>query len=330
MRILVLGGTRFVGRHLVESALADGHDVTIFHRGQSGAELFGDSVKRFVGDRMSGLNQLAGERFDAIVDTCAYRPEEAETAIRELNGCSEHLVFISTISVYDKTKTVTDENSPRLSPLWTANSEITGETYGPLKVACEDVVLRDWKGTPSIIRPGIIIGPYDMTDRYPFWADRLGHPGTVVVPAGNDVPMQVIDARDLGRFALGLAERKMAGIWNAAGDEMSFGAMIRRTHAALGSSADLVVVDGEVLAEAGVQPWVDLPLYVGSVKEDQGLFRVSSAKAKSDGLTFRELEESARDTFSWAKAEHANRACKVGWNRDREAELLNQIRMEKV
>ncbi|MDQ1702071.1 MAG: hypothetical protein QOF57_1323 [Frankiaceae bacterium] len=292
MRLLVLGGTSFVGRAIVEDALAHGHDVTVFSRGVTGAELF-PGVERRRGDRTAGeYASLAGGEWDAVVDVSAYVPRHVAEALTAVDGRFGRYVFISTVSVYDNGKPqspVRDEDSPRLAPV-RASEEVTGDTYGGLKVACEDDVLAGLGDRATIVRPGVVAGPHDTTDRFTWWVRAAAAGGAVEIPGRPDQPAQVIDSRDLARLVVRLAEDDVAGTFNAVGpaDATTLGGLLATCAAAAGTEAEFVSVPG-----GGRHP-----LVLADPKGDV-MFRRSSALARAAGLPATPLERTAADVLAW-------------------------------
>jgi 2'-hydroxyisoflavone reductase len=325
MKILVLGGTVFLGRHLVEAALADGHEMTLFNRGQHNHDLFSEAEK-LRGDRDGGLSVLEGRQWDAVIDTCGYVPRVVGQSADLLAGVVENYIFISSISVYaDASKPGIDEDSPLAEPEMDTE-EITGETYGPLKVACEQAVEKAFPGRSLIIRPGLIVGPYDPTDRFTYWPFRLSRGGQVVAPEPRDAPAQVIDVRDLSEWIIRLIEQKTAGVLNATGpaDAITFGDMLQQCGLEVDSEAILRWLPADKLLEAGVEPWSDLPLWLPG-DEMAGLLATDVSRPLAAGLTFRPLSETARDTLAWAQGRPADHEWRAGLSAEQEQELLDSL-----
>ncbi len=317
MNILVIGGTRFVGRHFVTAALARGHAITLFNRGQSDDSLFPE-VEHLHGDRDGDLGALAGRHWDAVVDTCGYVPRIVRQSAELLKDAVDRYLFISTISVYDNpAEPGADEDAPLLTLSDETVEEVNGETYGGLKVLCEQVVQQLYDDRALIVRPGMIVGPYDPTDRYTYWDVRLGQGGEVLVPGTADRPVQMIDARDLGAWMVQLLENEVSGTFNATGPEqpLTWAQWQEAMRAASGSTPALTWVSDEFLQQHEVTG-ADLPFWVPA--EYANLFAVSVERAVTAGLTFRPAVETARDTLAWKGSD----ALKVGMKPEREAELL--------
>src|SRR5262249_55921530 len=239
MKLLILGGTIFLGRYLVEAALAAGHDVTLFNRGQHNPELYPE-VEKLRGDRDGGLAALRGRRWDAVVDTSGYLPRVARASAELLADAVDHYTFISSISVYPHFRSLgTDESAP-VDTLDDPNiEEVTGETYGPLKALCEQAAEQALPGRTLVIRPGLIVGPHDYSDRFTYWVRRVAQGGEVLAPERPDWHTQIIDVRDLAEWTLRMAERRLVGVYNATGPayDLSFGQLLDTCRAVSGSDA---------------------------------------------------------------------------------------------
>ena len=296
MRFLVVGGTSFVGRHIVEAALAAGHEVTLFNRGRSAPELFAD-LERRTGDRATGdYASLAEGRWDATVDVSGYVPRHVQQLAAALGDRAGRYLFISTGSVYsDASMAVMTEDAPRHAPE-RESEEHRGEKYGPLKVACEDDALATYGDRTTIVRPGIVAGPWDHTDRFTYWVRRIAHGGEVVLPARVDQPVQVVDARDLGEFVVHLLETDTPGTYNAVGpgEPLTFASLFEVCRAVSGS--DAVAVPSEALGDE------DLPLVLPADGGWDGFFRRSSERARAAGFRHRPIAETAADVLAWDRS----------------------------
>jgi 2'-hydroxyisoflavone reductase len=328
MQILILGGTRFLGRHLVDAALARGDSLTLFNRGQSNPGLY-PQIETIQGDRETDLDKLAGRRWDAVIDTCGYFPRLVRLSARALKDSARSYVFISSISVYAGFgKIGIDETDPvgRLED--ETVEEITGGSYGPLKALCEQAAEAEFPGGALILRPGLIVGPQDPTDRFTYWPVRVARGGEVLAPEKPEVPVQIIDGRDLAEFTLRLIEQRAAGVYNATGPDeaLTFGRMLETCRQVSGSDARFTWAAAEFLAENKVEAWSDLPVWVPDTPEDAGFSRVNVSKALAAGLTFRPLAETVRDTLAWAKTRPADHAWRAGLTAEREAELLQRMK----
>ncbi len=323
MRLLILGGTVFLGRHLVAWALERGHEVTLFNRGQHNPDLF-PRVEKLRGDRDGNLEALQGRRWDAVIDTSGYVPRVARDAAVLLRDAVAHYTFISSISVY------TEDNPPGLDESGTVGTlqdetveEITGETYGPLKALCEQAVENALPGRTLVIRPGLIVGPDDPTDRFTYWPHRVAQGGDVLAPGRPDHQVQIIDVRDLAEWTLRMVEAGGTGVYNATGPDyrLTMGAVLDACQSASGSAARFTWVDEQFLLDCGIEPWSELPLWIPE-GQDTLISSVDVRKALSAGLTFRPLAETVRDTLAWDAARPADHEWRAGLSREREQETL--------
>jgi 2'-hydroxyisoflavone reductase len=299
MRILYLGGTSFVGRHAVADAIVRGHDVTLFNRGRTNADLFPEAERR-TGDRDTGdYAALAEGEWDAVVDVNGYVPRHVAESMAALGDRAGRYVFISTGSVYDPEGMADEsEDASRFAPE-RGTEEITNETYGPLKVACEDDVLETYRDRATIVRPGIVAGPHDPSDRFTYWVRRMAKGGDILVPDRLHQPMQVIDGRDLGAFIVHLIEQDTAGVFNGVGPEPAVTLSgLCAACAVPGVDAQLEPVDFDFLGEHDV-PWMHLVLPPDGSYD--GLFRRSHERGRAAGLRHRALAETAADTLVWDK-----------------------------
>lgn len=303
MRILILGGTVFLGRWFVELALEAGHEVVLFHRGRSNPGLFRD-CEHVIGDRADGMAALAGREFDAVVDTSGNLPQHVEASIDALADSVARYLFVSSISVYaPPLVTGVDESAAlvELEPPWPET--MSPETYGGLKAACEAAVRRAFPDTHLVIRPGLIVGPHDPTNRFTYWPERLARGGRVLCPPDLDQPVQWIDVRDLALWMLRLLENGFTGTLNAAGpvERCTFGEMLAQIERAVRPQApvELVSRPAEVLAQHEIAPWMGLPLWVPP--EIHGLLEVDLTSALAAGLSLRPLAATAEATLAWSR-----------------------------
>ncbi len=327
MRLLILGGTRFLGRHLVDAALSRGHQITLFNRGKSNPGLY-PQIETITGDRETDLNKLAGRRWDAVIDTCGYLPRIVHLSAQALREAVDSYVFISSISAYaDFAQIGITENSPLAAMPDETVEEITGETYGPLKVLCEKAVEAEFPGRALVIRPGLIVGPHDPTDRFTYWPFRIAGGGEVLAPEKPEVPVQIIDGRDLAEFTLKLIEQKATGVYNATGPDydLTLGLMLETCKQVSNSNAVFRWASVEFLLQNQVNPWSDLPVWVPDSPENAGFSKVDVSKAIAAGLTFRPLAETVRDTLAWAATRPADHPWRAGLTEAREKQLLNLL-----
>ncbi len=326
MKILIIGGTRFLGRHLVNSARARGHEVTLFNRGQTNPNLFGQ-VDKIQGDREKDLDQLSGQ-WDAVIDTCGYFPRIVRMSAEALKGKVENYVFISSISAYaDFKKIGINESDPVGKIEDETMEEITGESYGPLKALCEKAVQEVFGMDSLIIRPGLIVGPHDPTDRFTYWPVRVARGGTILAPEKPDVPIQIIDVRDLADFIIELIQQNVSGIFNATGPnhELTLGAMLDTCKLVSASDAKFKWATVEFLNQNQVAPWSDMPVWVPDAPEDAGFSRVDISKAIRAGLKFMPLETTIHDTLEWEKSRPSDHEWRAGLKPEREKDLLRLL-----
>lgn len=325
MKLLILGGTIFLGRHIVEAARQRGHTVTLFNRGQRNADLF-PQLEKLRGDRRAegGLDALKGHTWDAVIDTCGYIPREVRASAQLLANATERYIFISTESVYANFQQAGIDESYATGTLADETvEEITGETYGPLKVLCEREAEAALAGRALIIRPGLIVGPHDPTDRFTYWPTRIARGGEVLAPQHAGYAVQFIDVRDLAAWTVNMVEAKQTGVFNADGPTLTLGEVLQTSQAQSGSEARLVWVTEEFLAQNNVAPWSELPLWIPESDADSaGFARISIEKARAAGLTHRPLADTVQDTLAWAATRPAEHKWRAGLSAEREAELL--------
>lgn len=320
MRVLVLGGTRFLGRAVVDAALAAGHEVTLFNRGRTSPELF-PQAERLRGDLTGRLDALAGRSWDAAVDLDPTQlPRHTRRRAEALADAVRHYLFVSTISVYADPSQPLHEGSPLLEPPQQEPEETDPELYGALKAGSEQVVLETFAERATVVRPGLIVGPHDPTDRFTYWPRRLAEGGDVLAPGDPAAPLQLLDARDLGAWLVRLAEQPEGGVFNATGPAapLTLGEALARIAAAVGSAPRLVWTEDQPILDAGVTPWSELPLWIPGTDYD-GLLRADVGRALAAGLACRPLEETARDTLAWSLEAGEQRPT---LSREKEAELL--------
>jgi 2'-hydroxyisoflavone reductase len=323
MRILVLGGTRFLGRHFVEAARARGHAPTLFNRGRTNPSLH-EGVERLVGDRDGGLGALAGRTWDAVLDPSGYFPRLVGDSARALAGVAGQYVFVSSVSVYaEPIRAGADEDAPLATTDDPAAETITGANYGALKALCERAAREAFGPRTLVVRPGLIVGPHDTTDRFPYWPRRLARGGEVLAPGSPGAPTQFVDARDLAAWLVDLVERGVCGTFNATGpaDPLTLGDCLARISRAVGGDARLTWVPEAFLRGQGVEPWLQMPLWLH--ESDQAMDTVSIARALAEGLRLRPLEETALDTLAWERSlAHDRRPASPTLTPGREAEVL--------
>lgn len=301
MRLLVLGGTDFLGRHVTEAALARGLRVTLFNRGRTNPDLFPEAEK-LRGDRDGNLDALRGRSWDAVVDTCGYLPDQLAASARLLHGQVGHYTFVSSLSVYaDPTRPGTDESAALHAPAAAAVRQVTGESYGPLKVACERVVEQALPGQTLTVRAGLLVGPHDNVPRLMYWLRRVARGGKLLAPGAPERPVQLIDARDVAEWVLLMAQQRGTGVFNVTGEPagLTFGALLERCRTVTCARADFAWADDAVLQEEGVQPFDGLPYWVPPPAS--GVMQVAMRQAQSRGLSCRPFESTVRDTWAWLR-----------------------------
>lgn len=322
MKLLIIGGTKFLGPHLVQSALARNHEVTLFNRGRSHPGPV-PGVENVRGDRETDLSRLSGRRWDAVIDTSGQAPRLVRLALQALAQATSHYTFVSTISVYvDPLGGKFDEDEPVATLADPTKEEITPETYGGLKAACEREVASVMPGNSLIIRPGLIVGPLDPSDRFTYWPHRIAQGGDVLVPAIAQRFVSFIDVRDLAAWMLRAVEERLTGTFNATGvyGTTTMGDVIESCLATTRSGANLVWVDESFLLSHGVTPWTELPLWVP--EGEDSVVRASPGRAVATGLTFRPLHDTVVTTLAWTKQSGLGRPLRAGLTRERETDLL--------
>lgn len=333
MRILILGGTVFLGRTLAEAVLAAGHQLTLFHRGQTNPDLF-PQAEFLPGDRNGDLKALQGRTWDAVIDTCGYFPDQVRASAGLLAGAVGQYTFISSISAYANTRTPGIDESASLAQLPAgteagAQREITGENYGPLKALCEQAAEAALPGRTLVIRPGLIVGPYDRSDRFTYWPWRVAQGGEILAPGEPQRGLQFIDVRNLAEWTLHLVEGGVTGIFNADGlpEATSMSALLEVCRQASGSDARFTWAADEFLEENHVGPWVELPLWIPRSDPDSaGFYAVSVQKALDAGLTFRPLPTIVADTLAYARSRPSDYPWRAGLEAAKEQALLAKLR----
>ena len=329
MRILIIGGTLFVGRHITEAAIAAGHEVTVFHRGRSGADLF-PGVTHLTGDRNTDLSVLteaglAGGEWDVTIDVCAYFPRQVATLAEALGGRGGHYIYISSTSAY-KTPVSSgfDEDAPLAELADSATEVITDETYGGLKVVCERVAADLFgAGRTTIVRPTYVVGPHDYSYRFTWWVERIARGGHVLAPGPQDGPIQVIDARDMGAWIVSLAERAITGVFHAVSPPppFGFGDMLEAIAAVVAPEGTrLTWVDADFLIEFG-ESAETIPLWPGGDSESD-INTADPSRAYAAGLSPRPLGQTVADVHAAEVLSPTPPPEGVGLTLEREAELL--------
>ncbi len=331
MNLLILGGTGFTGPFQVRYALGRGHKVTTFNRGKTHPGELPKEVEQLIGDRNGNLDALKDRRWDVVIDNPTTLPAWVRDAAQILKGNVERYIFISTISVYADMSKGVDESAPLAKYEWPDAFKETLEamkasgykTYGPLKALSEQEAEKWFPGKALIIRPGLIVGPRDETDRFTYWPVRIDRGNEVLAPGKPADPVQFIDARDLAEWTIRMAENRETGIYNATGPAtpLGIGSMLDGIKGALNSNAKFAWAPADFLKQQKVEAWSDMPVWAG---DELGMARTNISRALAKGLTFRSLAETARDTLAWFKTQPQDRQSKLraGLTPEREAEVL--------
>ena len=329
LRILILGGTGFIGPHEVRYAVARGHKVTLFNRGKTNPGLFPD-VEKLQGDRAVGdYKSLAGRDWDVVIDNPTTFPRWVREAGAALKGHAKQYIFVSTISVYAKNDQPGADEAAETAKTTTPESEDRAQMmrlYGPLKALSEQESEKAFPGHATVVRPGLIVGPGDLSDRFTYWPQRLQKGGEVLAPGNPTDPVQIIDARDLAEFIVRLAENGTTGTFNATGPQsrLTMSEMLGGIRSVMSTDAWLTWVDADFLAANKVGPWMDMPVWVPPAGDALGFAQRSIAKALAAGLTFRPLAVTAKDTLDFYNGEPEERRVKLraGLAPEREKEVL--------
>jgi 2'-hydroxyisoflavone reductase len=328
LRILILGGTGFIGPHQIRYAVERGHRVTMFNRGKTNPGLF-PNVERLEGDRNGRLDALKGREWDAVIDNPSTLPRWVRDAAQLLKDSAGQYVFISTLSVYaDNSKPDMDEDTELAKLEDPTVEKVTGETYGGLKALAEGEAEKAFPGRATIVRPGLIVGPGDPTDRFTYWPARVARGGDILAPGDPGNPVQIIDARDLGEWTIRLVEQRSFGKFNAIGpaSTMSMAEMLYGMRAVVPGSVPISFtwVPVEFLEAQKVAPWSDMPAWIPAQGEYAGFGRRSNKRAIAAGLTFRSLADTVEATLDFHQSRPEERKAKLraGLTTEREAAVL--------
>lgn len=335
MNLLVIGGTRFLGPAIVDHALSVGHEVTLFNRGKSNPHLYPD-LPHIAGDRNKDCDLLQGKSFDAVIDTCGYLPKQLQDSCEVLKDQIDHYLFVSTISVYtDEPAPIVDEGHPvrpipdsirdRLGSL--TMKDVGWATYGALKARCEEVTFERMEGRATVVRPGLIVGPRDLSERFHYWPWRLDRGGDVLGPGPRTARQQLIDVRDLGRFCVHLVEQRVQETLNAVGPggPLNMGELIGACKAVTSTPSRLIWADESFLNEQGLNTW-DIPLWVPTKDPSYKSYgTVSIERAVARGLAYSPLADTCEATLLDIHERGMNEKWRFGESvLKREAELLNE------
>ena len=307
LNILILGGTGFTGPEQVDYALARGHKVTLFNRNRTRPDMFKGQVDQLIGDLNNDVSALAGKKFDVVLDNPTTLPAWVRNVAQHLKGNVGHYIFISTLSVYrDNSRPGADETDgttpmPAGVDPYTLERENAGRYYGAMKTFSEQEAERHYPGKVTVVRPGLIVGPLDRTDRFTYWPVRIDRGGEVLSPGTPDDPTQWIDSRDLAEWMIRLAENKVIGTYNAVGDVRPMAELLYGCKAVTTAGAQFTWVPAEFLIAQGVRPWRHMPVWMPPVGETGGFMSRANRRAVEKGLTFRPLAVTAADTLAWHK-----------------------------
>ncbi len=319
MRILILGGTRFLGRGLVDAALERNHSVTLFHRGKTNPDVYPE-LEHLHGDRDTDLDALRGKTWDVVIDTSGYIPRHVRQSAALLADVVQRYIFISTISVYsDLSHPGTHEASPLRTLSDPSVETVTGETYGGLKVLCEQAAEDAMPGRTLNVRSGLIVGPNDPTDRFTYWVVKAARQQHMIAPESPQYAMQFIDVRDIAEWCVLMAELKQTGTYNVTGRQTPLSEVIGTAAAISGNNPVVHWLDAPYLLAQGIQPWSDLPLWMPSTDPEMaGTHQIRIDPALAHGLTFRPLHVTVTDTLAWRD----DSPLSTGLAPEREAEIL--------
>lgn len=319
LKILILGGSHFLGIHLTEELTSHGHEVTLFNRGTHTVQF---NVEQIRGDREGNLDAFAGRHWDAVIDTSGHLPRVVEQSAKMLSNKTDHYTFISTIGVYrDFEKLNIDEQYP-LATLKDPTSEvITEKTYGALKALCEAKVQQYFPDRSLIVRSGLLVGPHDPTDRFTYWIRRSAFGGKILAPANQET--QFIDARDLAKWIVSMIERQSKGVYNATGPSYRLEYVLQEGQLLSCSRDPIFWVSDEFLKEQGVQDWIELPLWLSNRRNMPGFLKINSEKAAQSGLQIRPLKETITSVFEWDKMRKGSKM-QAGLDPQKEKDLLDK------
>jgi len=326
LRILILGGTGFIGPYQVQYALDRGHRVTLFNRGRTNPQLF-PQVEKLVGDRNGDLKSLEGHQWDVVIDNSATDPKWVELSAGLLQRSVKQYVFVSTRSVYfDTSRVPMSIEAPVFTPENTKVEPGKPLPYGLAKALAEKTAQKYFPDRALIVRPGLIIGPGDLTDRFTYWPVRIERDGEVLAPGDGTDPVQIIDARDLCEWMIRLVEQSVTGVYNAVGprNSRSFAELLYGIKAVTTSNASFTWVDADFLAAHDVRPYQEMPVWMPARNGKEGFARFDLTREIALGLTFRPLAVTARDTLDYYHAQPPDRQAtlRAGISPEREREVL--------
>ncbi|MBB6452381.1 2'-hydroxyisoflavone reductase [Salirhabdus euzebyi] len=331
MKILILGGTRFLGRFLTENARKRGHEVTLFNRGKENPDLFPD-VEKLMGDRNGDLKNLEGRKWDAVIDTCGFVPRTVRESAELLSKEIGHYTFISSGSVYNNLEEKGIDENHSINKLSMEKAEemtegtagpIYNEYYGHLKALCEQELERIMPSRNLVVRAGLIVGPFDYSDRFSYWVNRVAKGGEVLAPGRKDKEIQFIDVRDLAEWIIKMVETNVIGVFNATGPHftLTMERFLEECKKLTNSNTTYTWVSEDFLLDKDIKPWTELPLWLPDKWNMSGFLSMNIEKAEKRGLTCRPLKETIRDTLTW-ESTRTNYERKAGMDINKERKIL--------
>lgn len=328
MKILLLGGFRFVGWHLIQAGLQAGHEITVFNRGSYQSADF-PGVEVLLGDRDGQLGNLQDREWDAVIDTSGYVPRIVKASVELLINRVKHYTFISSISVYQGSSNSDpiDEHAPVLE-LEDEKSEDVSLYYGALKARCEQELLTLMPDHSLIIRPGLIVGPRDYTDRFTYWPHRISQGGEVLLPTPREQRLQFIDVRDLAEWMIRMIEKQATGTYNVTGKDCTFEELVEQCQHISQSNLHQTWIDEDFLIQHEVGEWIELPLWIKK-GGPTWMFAASKEKAIQAGLSFRPLQDTINETLHWVRSRPDDIHWRAGMETEREQDLLEKWRKSK-
>lgn len=330
LKILILGGTGFIGPHQVETALGRGHEVTIFNRGKSAPQMF-PQIETLIGDRDNDLKALKGRKWDAVIDNSGYVPRWVKQTSELLRGNVGQYLYMSSISVYSDNTVPDQDESGALQTLDDPTTEDrSAKNYGGMKALSESHVREKFGDKSTLIRAGLVVGPGDPTDRFTYWPVRIHRGGQVLAPGTPKDPIQCIDVRDLALWTIQAIENSHYGVYNVTGPyhQLTIGGFLDTVKDTVNSNANLTWVDWKFLSDNNVSPWTDLPLWVPPSSAMGGFVTKDVSKAIKAGLTFRPMSVTVQDSLAWYRSLNGKKL-KTGLDTAREQSLLQSWKARK-
>lgn len=332
MKLLIIGGSGFLGRYLVDAALKHGHNVTVFNRGRNN-NVLGHEVEKLIGDRKDNLEVLKGRQWDAVIDTCGMTPWEVKLSVSLLADNVEHYTFISSMSVYSKLDKLGIDENTEVSTLseeemQELKSDSTGKAiykyYGAAKYLCEQEAESAMPGRVLNVRPGLLVGAHDRSDRFTYWVRRIAMGGEVLCPGNPEAPVQFIDAADIAEWIIGECEKRVVGVFNATGpmDPLTMGNLLENIRETSNSNAVLKWVSEEFLFNNNVQYWSEMPLWIPDRINSPGFLCSNINRALKEGLRFKPLSETVQSILHWDNTRDKTIKMNAGITPERERELL--------